>query len=319
MSNPLLHSWELSEPMERLEQGLLRPLPEVDVAGLQALWQHDDVVLTCRRPRLMEDTPDLPLRLRGVLGNALRRAWEARHDEPSPLLAREDPFDLLFRWRMPDFESVLGRTTLARPFVMRTRMTSHQIEARVRLFGSAMIHGPAIAKALAADLEHVGMSLATRAIRVPVAVEQVRIERFDGAAHRWHPGDAGGALLRLETPVIVRRGQRIRLEPEALLDSALRRAAALAPWMGLQLSADAAALGLSARRLAAQMEIVPARWARTTAAEPGKIKLVEGYTGTVRLEGSLGDWTSLLDLAQYGSLGGECALGMGAIQATFVG
>jgi hypothetical protein len=45
---------------------------------------------------------------------------------------------------------------------------------------------------------------------------------------------------------------------------------------------------------------------------------MEGYAGRVRIEGALGPWATYLDLAGFTHLGGECALGCGAVRATFL-
>lgn len=297
----------MSAGLQQLAARLTDPAHEVDLPGLLDLWQHDDAVVFCQRPSNLEDCPDLPLRIRGALGNAL--------EEFCPVSLRPDPFDratahqLLFKWK----PSRLGPVEISTPYVVRTEVRGDAVEVRVRLFGFASFHGPMVLRALIAALEG-GVSLRNHGVRARFAVTDARIERFAGCTRAWAQ-TGSEAILQLLTPVIIRRNQDLRIEPLSLLRSALRRAQAIAPWMNCRLSVDEARLLKGAQNLHCSMAgIHSEHWNRTSRNNPGKALSMNGYGGTLTIEGALGDWATYLDLTQYGSLGGECALGFGAVR-----
>ncbi len=298
----------MSAGLHHIAARLTDPAHEVDLSGLLELWQHDDVVVFSQRPSDLEDCPDLPLRIRGALGNAL--------EELCAINLRPDPFErvtahqLMFKWQPPQ----LGPVKASTPFVVRAEVRGEVVEVRVRLFGFASFHAPMVIRALIAALEG-GVSVRNHGVRARFAVRDARIERFDGATRSWIR-DGSSATLHLLTPVIIRRNQDLRIEPLSLLRSALRRAQAIAPWMNCHLRVDEVGLLNGAQNLRFSMAGIHAEsWNRTSRNNPGKALPMHGYGGTVAIEGALGDWVTYLDLAQYGSLGGECALGFGAVRA----
>jgi CRISPR-associated endoribonuclease Cas6 len=298
----------MSRGLEQLEARLREPMHRVDLPGLLDLWQHDDVVVLCQRPSDLEGCPDLPLRIRGALGNALEALCE---DDVGP-----DPFDrpsahrLMFKWKPPRS----GLIEVATPYVVRAEVRGDIVEVRLRLFGAAGYHAPVVVGALIAALES-GVSIRNHGARACFAVTDARIERFDGAARDWVP-QGSAVTLHLLTPVIIRRNQNIQIEPLSLLRSTMRRAQAIAPWMDCTLIVDEDRLIENGRRLHFNMMGVHSEtWERTSRNNPGKGIPMQGYGGKVLAEGDLGDWATYLDLAQYASLGGECALGFGAVRA----
>ena len=120
-------------------------------------------------------------------------------------------------------------------------------------------------------------------------------------------------VLRYRTPLIIRSRGRLRLEPEAVLRSCLRRAAALAPWMGFALDADQAALELAICNLHYLPEIHPERWTRTSYRSPGKPIEVAAYGGSMRVSGRIEPVLPYLALGELAAFGGECASGFGAV------
>jgi CRISPR-associated endoribonuclease Cas6 len=297
----------MTQGLAWLEAHLCDPMHRVNLCGLLDLWQHDDVVVLCQRPSDLEDCPDLPLRIRGALGNALEAERECDH--------WFDPFDrpsahqLMFKWKPP----VSDLIEVAMPYVVRAEVRGDVVEVRVRMFGAAGFHAPAVLRALIVSLEG-GVSLRNRGVRARFAVRDAHIERFDGATRAWAQ-DGSCATLHLLTPVIIRRNRDLRIEPISLLRSALRRAQAIAPWMNCRLQIDADGLLISARNLHGSMaDVHRESWNRTSRNAPGQEIPMNGYGGTVTITGALGAWATLLDLAQFGSLGGECALGFGAIR-----
>jgi hypothetical protein len=297
----------MSRGLAQLDALLREPMHRVDLSGLLDLWQHDDVVVLCQRPSDLEDCPDLPLRIRGALGNAL----EALSEDD----ARPDPFDrptahrLLFKWKPPRS----GLIEVSTPYVVRADVRGDTVEVRVRLFGGAGFHAPTVLRALIAALDG-GVSIRNHGVRARFAVTNAWIERFDGAARNW-VRNGSSAMLQLLTPVIIRRNRNLQIEPLSILRSAMRRAQAIAPWMNCSLLLDEPQLILDGRRLSFNMiEVYSENWERTSRNNPGKAIPVQGYGGKVIVAGVLGDWAPYLDLAQYASLGGECALGFGALR-----
>jgi CRISPR-associated endoribonuclease Cas6 len=294
--------------LEQLETRLRQPMHRVDLPGLLDLWQHDDVVVLCQRPSDLEECPDLPLRIRGALGNAL----EALCAED----VRPDPFDrpsahrLLYKWKPPRS----GLIEVATPYVVRAEVRGDVVEVRLRLFGAAGYHAPMVTRALIAALEN-GVSIRNHGARARFAVTDARITRFDGAARDW-VAQGSAVTLQLLTPVIIRQNRNLQITPISLLRSAMRRAQAIAPWMNCTLIIDEDRLIEDGRRLRFNMMGVHSEtWERTSRNNPGKGIPMQGYGGKVLAEGDLGDWATYLDLAHYASLGGECALGFGAVRA----
>jgi hypothetical protein len=298
----------MSRGLEQLEAGLREPMHSVDLAGLLDLWQHDDVVVRCVRPSDLEDCPDLPLRMRGALGNALE-ALCAEDVRPDPF-DRPSAHQLMFKWKPPRS----GLIEVATPYVVRAEVRGDVVEVRLRLFGAAGYHAPMVMRGLIAALEG-GVSIRNHGVRARFPVTDARIERFDGAAREWIR-DGSAATLHLLTPVIIRRNQNLQIEPISLLRSAMRRAQAIAPWMNCALGVGEDQLIGEGRRLHFNMMGVHSEtWERTSRNNPGKGIPMQGYAGKIVVEGNLGDWAAYLDLAQFGSLGGECALGFGAVRA----
>ena len=288
--------------LEQLETALLAPAHQLALPEMLALWQHDDVVVMCRRPSDLEDCPDLPLRVRGALGNALE---VLAGDHKSDIFERPTAHRLLFKWQPP--------RGISTPYVVRAEVRGDDVEVRVRLFGFAGFFSLTVLRGLVAALEG-GVSVRNHGVRARFAVQSARIERFDGGGRLW-PSEGSSATLQLQTPVIIRRGQHLRIEPVSLLRSALRRAQMIAPWMNCSLVCDEAAMLRDAERFQFSMAgVYPESWSRTSRNNPGTPLPMNGYGGRVTIEGRLGEWASYLDLAQFGSLGGECALGFGAVR-----
>ena len=149
------------------------------------------------------------------------------------------------------------------------------------------------------------------AIRVPFPVTGLSWRKFDGGGHRWS-SHATSAQLRYLTPVIIRSLDRLRIDPEAVLKSSLRRVAALSPWMGFALQADAVPLNEAIGHLRFALDIHPEQWVRTSRRTPGEPIKTYGFGGAMRISGNLDPIMPYLTLGEFGSIGGECASGFGA-------
>ncbi len=298
-----------SEAIRRLEGEVCRALPPNDIAMLQQLWHHDDIVLHCARPSGLEDQPDLPQRIRGALGNALEAlcAYPPARADP---FDRESPHELLYFWRSPRADSCFGSTEIAVPMIIGADMTSRSVHITIRLFGRAGMHRSMVEAAAVAALEG-GVSLRNHAIRVPLPVVDLAWRRFDGGAHAW-PAVASRVTMRYRTPVIIRSGSRLRLDPDAVMRSCMRRTAALAPWMGFTLEADVDALNACIARLRFQLDIHPENWTRTSSRKPGEAIAIYAYGGSMTISGQLEQILPYIAIGEFCSIGGECASGFGA-------
>lgn len=300
----------MSDSIRRLEREICVRQQPVDVETLQLLWRHDDIVVICARPTGLEDQPDLAQRVRGALGNAL----EILCDIP-PI--RSDPFDrasahdLLYFWTSPQIDTCFDSTEVAVPMVIRAEIMGNFVTIIVRLFGGARVYHP-IVEAAAVMALNGGVSLRNHGIRVPFPVQHVEWRCFDGAAYAW-PRHASSVLLRYRSPVIIRSGKELRLEPEAVLRSSMRRVVALAPWMGFALDADVGALDACIHALRYALDIHPEHWTRYTSRARNEAIEVYGFGGEMRMQGALEPILPYLALAQFSSLGGECASGFGAV------
>lgn len=298
-----------SATLLRLERSLCGSMPPADVATLQRLWQHDDIIIQCKRPQGLEDQPDLAQRIRGAIGNALELLCSLPPLRPDPF-DRENAHELLYFWHSPTADTCFGVTEIAVPMVIRATMTARSIDFVIRLFGRAGIHRPMV-EAAALNAVAGGVSLRNHAIRVPFPVTGLSWRKFDGGAHRW-PSRATTAQIRYITPVIIRSIDRLRLDPEAVLKSSLRRIAALSPWMGFALQADAAALNQAIDHVHCALDIHPEQWVRTSRRTPGESIKTYGFGGGMRISGNLDPIMPYLTLGEFGSIGGECASGYGA-------
>jgi CRISPR-associated endoribonuclease Cas6 len=255
--------------------------------------------------------PDLAQRVRGALGNALETLCQMPP-------ARLDPFDrasahdLLYFWTSPQVDTCFETTEVAVPMVIRADIIGNAVTIIVRLFGQARVHHP-IVEAAAIMALNGGVSLRNHGIRVAFPVQHVEWSCFDGANYDW-PEQASSVLLRYRTPVIIRAGKELRLEPEAVMRSAMRRVVALVPWMGFSLDANAGALETCIDRLNYELDIHPEHWTRYTSRARDEAIEVYGFGGSMRVNGALDLVLPYLAIAHFSSLGGECASGFGAIE-----
>lgn len=300
-----------SPEIRALAARLSRPMASAPIADLQQLWYHEDIIIVCQRPMGLEDQPDLALRIRGALGNALEELCAYPPVRAIPFV-RETAHELLYFWPVPQTQTCFGSTEVAVPWTIRAAMSAREVRVVIRLLGEARLHAPIAAAAAVMALE-TGVSLRNHAIRVPFPVKFVTEYCFDGGTRDWNVS-ASSALLRFLTPVVIRSGNHIRLEPEALLRSASRRVAALAPWMGFALDADELALNHAIDQLSYQIDIHPEQWLRTSRRDPGKAVKVFAYGGAIRMAGNMESLIPYLQLAEISGVGGECASGFGAFE-----
>ncbi len=292
---------------------LRRDLPAVPVETMRQLWQYDDIILQCRRPPDLEEQPDLPLRIRGAIGNVLETLCDHQRARCDPF-DREDAHELFYFWPAPKVDTVFGRLELAVPWIIRTTVRADQIWVTIRLFGEAAIHRNQIMAAAHMALNG-GIALRNHGARTPISVQQVYWHRFDGGAKNW-ADHASAVRLHMATPLIIRKQQHIRLEPQAALRAAMRRVAVVAPWMGMAVTAEGSQLDDRVNQLEYHMDIHPENWTRTSSRAPGRSIAVHAIGGWIAAQGDMSILLPWLQLAEYASIGSECASGFGAFDMT---
>ena len=311
-----------SPALLRLAAEMQQPRPSVTITQLQQLWQHDDIEIVCWRPPDMEDAPDLAQRVRGALGNMLEKLCLFAPKRPDPF-ERETAYDLLFNWTNPKIPVGRQQREVAVPMVISAIIEKEEIRVTIRLLGSAALHVSLVRGAAELALQE-GVSLRIGAPRVPLTVKRSTWKRFDGGSREWLTL-ASSLVLRLVSPVIIRSGQisggseewqrqGLRLEPQAVVRSAILRCHALAPWMGWRLEADMVALEKALQKLAYEIDILPESWVRHSKRRKGREIPVEAYSGRIRLSGQIESLLPFVELAQCCSIGSSCASGFGMFE-----
>lgn len=322
-----------SMKIPHLDAMLQSPHSVVDIATLLDVWQHEDLVFTCARPPGMEDAPNLGERIRGALGKKLE---ELRDVTDMP--AREQfgaAHDALFFW-IPC--TVLGPKTsveVASPMVLSAHMDAHYVVVRLRLFGFARAHAPAVYIALMAALNG-GIKLRNpeagthpaplptgfgrgdimarpQSHYQPVTVLSAHPHRFDGALHAWNTGSASRAKIKILSPVVIRNRHDVQKEPASVLHSMVRRAMALAPWFGCMLDVDVAGLRQAVEGLELRERFHNQSWLWFSSREQGVPRHVHGFGGHLVATGQLAPLLPFLQLAPSTHVGGSCAKGFGQV------
>lgn len=261
-----------------------------------ALFEADVIEVVCHRPAGLEDHPDLALRLRGALGQALAERVAALPPEP---LGRSDAFTALFA----------GEGDAARPMAVSVDVSGEALIARVSLFGGAGWWVRRVEEALVAALAG-GVALRTNGRRrVPLEPLEARWLR---RTPRAMPETAGRAALVFLTPVRVRRGDAVVGDPAAILWSAVTRVRDLLPWQGLAEGPDLAALRAECAALRLDADaMTPFRAHRHSRRVPGQRIPADGFLGPLVLEGRLSAMLPILAIGEMTHIGSHAALGFG--------
>lgn len=287
--------------------GLLAPRISVDVEELSRLWRWDEARVICERPNSLEETPDLPMRVRGAWGRALRdHALMPRRRDP---WGRPSAWETLFLFdppREPGFEA-------ARPYAVRVDVRRDTVEASIRLFGWAGLYVDEALLALWRALEG-GVSLRTSGrMRVSFPPIEAHRSRAEGLAAQ---GVTRHGRLFFDSPTIVRRQRTLAIDPPSILMGAVRRAASLAPWMELGLARNGPRLREACQALTYDMsELLPARWTRWSIRRPGSPIPVNAMVGSMSFHGDIDPIAPYLRLAETCGLGSHAALGFGRVRA----
>lgn len=304
-----------SDTTARFRQSLAHDLahPPLKLSGVElcGVWDSEVIRVAAEAPELLENFPDLPIRIRGALGWAL----EAVANETPPRRRRHlSAYELLFK---PIAERAPG-LEIPKPLTLRAWVDKRLLTVELRLFGEAAACMPEAAEALVRTLEG-GISLRTGGRqRVPVRVIDVFGKTDCGVAV---PRDgATMAVLRFRSPVTIRHKvsqashARLRAKDDAraILNSIERRVASLARWQMAELVEDKAILKAVIDELAVdETDMVPIPWVRHSVRQ-GNIGIpMQGYVGTLRAVGRLGPLLPLLALAAECNTGSHASLGLG--------
>jgi hypothetical protein len=288
----------------RLARDLATPPLRCDITGLAQLWTVDALRVLCQRPSLLEDHPELPLRLRGAFGRALA-AQPVRHSRAGGERARA--YDVMFE----PLAQRHGGIAIAKPFVIRAWTEATWLVVELRLFGDGAAWLPDCARALVAALEG-GVSLkAGSRLRTPLVVVDVLRKRETGL-------DAIGAsaptvaTLTFRTPVAVRSGGRVAGDPAAILRAIPRRIATMARWQMVELDEDWAALAAGIETIALDdRDLVRYRWSRHSLRGGDAAIPMAGHLGALHIEGRLQRLAPYLRLAAGANIGSHASLGLG--------
>lgn len=296
----------MSAFLDALDRDLARPLLRLSARELAEIWTHDDVVARVVLPPDFEELPDLNIRLRGAF---MRVLCDLSGDSPQRLdpFGRPTAWDVLDRYQPP----IVDGLRIARPVLLHSRVAGTGLEVRVRLFGHARWWRPHVALALRLALEG-GVRLKSKGVRVPLPVVDQAWQRFDGVA--VSEGAPGLAILRFLSPVLVRRGHRMVADPVAILMGAVRRVAALAPWMDVKLDHDPGGLRECAHSLKADMDrAIPGRFLTFSMRQPRDAIPVSALFGEIRYAGTLAPFLPYLVLAEHTGIGSTAAKGLGQV------
>lgn len=308
---PMTSSWSEAGPfLAQAERDIRSGGVPVDIAGLARMWRWDEVLIRCERPVELEETPDLALRVRGALGRHLRdMALAPRRPDP---WGRPPAWRTLFELEPPRGDGL----ELARPFVVRVDVVGDRIEVSVRLFGWSGLHVEEVGEALWNAL---GSGVALRPggrFRPPFTPRSVDMARIEGVPWR---DQARSVDILFDTPTVVRRGDRLSIDPASVPMAAVTRVASLAPWMECALKYDRSSLINASARLDYDMaEIRPVSWTRFSTRNPDAPIPVYAFQGRLRARGNLAPLAPWLALAETSGLGSHAALGFGRVRALLI-
>lgn len=259
------------------------------------LFVCDEINVRCPRPPQLEDHPDLPLRIRGALGQALAARGPTVPHRLDPF-ARPRSYEVLFD-DLPD--------NAGRPFAIDVDVTAGAVHIRVALFGDAGFYILDVRNALVDALSG-GIALRLngrqRVGLEPIACHQRRVVLGDP------PDTCRDAVLLLRTPLVVRTGRRLSLSPTAVVQGAYERMKGLAPWHGVAL-ADKTAPTIDPKHIWAEDELT-VRTARFSRRQPDVPIEVTGVLGRIHIKNP-GPLLPYLTLGANTHIGSHAALGFG--------
>ena len=297
--------------LDLLKASLAAPPLEANIHELMDLWRQTEFRITARRPKLLEDLPDLPVRLRGALGATLAAY-------PPPVGGRHDPFDrpAPFQVFFGDLGSNGGRET-ARPVVIDVDVDRDLVRVRLIVFGQAMFWARQVRDAMIAAMVG-GISLRSgsrrRVVFEPMEVETEVSEGLDC------PSIARDAVLVLKSPLVLRHGRSLKIDAHSLTSALFARAEGLARWQGVALLDPPSSLTQLADEISVEgHDLLPIRFERHSRRQAGRSIPVTGTVGRISMQGQLQRLLPYLVIGSVAHVGSHAALGMGRYELAVYG
>ena len=285
--------------VERLRRELASPPVPVDAATLAQVFRHDTVTVVAIRPPSFADFPDLVLRVRGALGNAL-------YSLGPPVRWRKSAEALPRAWDILQVDVLPG---LPKPMVLQTDVVGDEIRIHAHLTGHGAYWLPDVEAALVAACDG-GISLSNESkIRTPLEVLSVHRTSFGGFVP---PAVAiSEARLLFETPMRLRSGLASRASASSFIIALANRIKGLASWQGYALEQDWSALHHLAWNIEAVTDgLVGYRWERGSQRAKARIPVL-GLLGELIFRGNLGQLIPFLQVGEAFNAGSHASLGLG--------
>ena len=269
--------------------------PPIQVSPLEAaaLWRVARVLAVCEKPPLLEDYPELSVRVRGAFGRSVA----------------ESDNQLASQARLPRAEHIffgdLGRSNneFVRPITVRSWIDGQNMMAEVRLFGVATSYAQEVAGTLISALGNgVALGVVTPR-RVHVNVLEVGVLEQGSI---MVPQSREQVTIKLRTPAA-----RIRV-PSDLIKSTVRRAHNLACWQGLKIVDNVEEACRQADNLRCDArDLLSYGWSRHSRRQIGRDIPMSGLLGTLHVAGGLTQLMPYLAIASETNTGVNAALGLG--------
>jgi hypothetical protein len=275
---------------------LAHPHRTVNLVEALDSWRWTDVIVIGRLPPQFEEVPDLPDRIRGALGRRL----EAKRDGGT---RAQSLYDIMFGTICGTHGSAI------RPYVIRCDRCGDRLAVVLRITGFAALLAAEAAVALHAALEG-GIALKSHArMRLPIAVETMRILPRRGLPQRKSPTSA---MLHFLTPLAIRRGSAVSGDLSRLPLNLHNRLSALARWQDWSLVRPDADVLAAVRQLSfLDLDLRAESWLRFSSTTGAKAAHIRGFVGRSIISGPVQQVWPLLRFGEYFHGGGECALGLG--------
>jgi hypothetical protein len=279
----------------------------LDAIELLDAWRMVRIALRCPGAGGLVQNPNAPAKIRGAWGRAMAAGASSEALAGGPC-AWQAPcaYDLFF--------NVQGQLTsgleIPKPYVVAIERDGSDLLVHLTLFGIAGEWAGEAADALVRGLR---AGLDGPGARVPLGIAGRAIERAD----HLQPIDlVGGAILRFVSPMALRDGQTLHVQPASLLTSLANRVGGLALWQGRGLKLDAAQLKTEAERLGAGAEwhrATQSNWRRGSRIQGRQMEMA-GVVGDLHLPPPSPTLAALLRLGMECHVGSRTALGMGRYQ-----
>ena len=294
--------------------------PEIDLADAASLVTATDVALHFSAPAAADLGPSLPGRIRGLLGTVL--AEDARSDPNlgGPEIRRQRLFDLpdafscLFQGQgAPDLDLTNG-VPVPSPYAIHADCRCGVVVVRIRLFGRAARHGPAVSRALRRGLASRGVSVAAGArSRFRVREEEIHCET-EAAMVAPPPPPTQALRLVTQSPLFLGRGRAVAFDASALIGSILGRARGALAWSGYRLRLSTCQEREAQARSSlhdSTLRLAPG-WHRRSVRQDRTLELF-GMVGGATLRGLPPNLLSLIPIAELVGIGQKTTVGLGRV------